>query len=110
MRSFQRHLPEFEARGVRVVAISVDPPSINNDHRQKVGVTFPLLSDEKAEVIRRYDLLHVKGGPGGTDISRPAEFLLDSTGTVRWENFTESVTARARPEQVLGVLGRSPAR
>ena len=110
MRSFQRHLPEFEARGVRVVAISVDAPSINHDHRQKVGITFPLLSDEKAEAIRRYDLLHAKGGPGGSDISRPAEFLLDSNGVVRWENFTESVTARARPEQVLDVLGPSPAR
>ena len=101
MRSFQSHLPEFESRGVRVVAISADSPEANRDHRQKLGVSFPLLSDEKGQVARRYDLLHEKGGPDGADISRPAELLIDATGTVRWANYTGSVTARARPQQVL---------
>ena len=66
-----------------------------------MGFTYPLLSDPKAEVIRRYDLLHPKGGPKGTDIARPAEFLIDAMGTVRWVNLTESAAVRARPEQVL---------
>ena len=58
-----------------------------------------LLSDGKAEVIRRYDLLHRGGGPKGADISRPAEFLIDSAGIIRWVNLTESIGARARPEE-----------
>jgi hypothetical protein len=37
----------------------------------------------------------------GSDISRPAEFLIDATGTIRWVNRTESVLVRARPGQVL---------
>jgi peroxiredoxin len=100
-------MPEFERRGIRVVAISVDAPAINHDHRQKQGLSFPLLSDEKAETIRRYDLLHANGGPDGGDISRPAEFLVDSTGTVRWVNLTESVTVRARPGQVLAAFDQT---
>ena len=101
MRSFQQRLPEFETRGIRVVAISVDPPKINRRQRQKLGYTYTFLSDPKAEVIRRYDLLHRGAGPKGTDIARPAEFLLDSAGTVRWVNLTENIAVRARPEQVL---------
>ena len=66
-----------------------------------MGFTYPFLSDPKAEVIRRYDLLHPGGGPNGTDIARPGEFLIDVTGTVRWVNLTESAAVRARPEQVL---------
>jgi peroxiredoxin len=84
-----------------VVAISVDLPATSQQHCQKMGFTFPFLSDAKAEVIRRYDLLHVGGGPDGADIARPAEFLLDSTGTVRWLNLTENAAVRVRPEQVL---------
>ena len=95
---------EFTARGVRIAAISVDPPEVNARHRRKLGLDFPLLSDTKAEVIRNYDLLHAAGGPGGTDIARPAEFLLDSTGKVRWLNLTESYFVRARPTQVLRAL------
>jgi peroxiredoxin len=66
-----------------------------------MGFTFPFLSDPKAEMVRRYDLLHPGAGPNGADISRPAEFLIDTTGTIRWVNLTENAAVRARPEQVL---------
>jgi peroxiredoxin len=101
LRSFQQHLSDFNERGIHVVAISADVPEVNLRHRQKLGFTYPLLSDPKTETIQRFDLVHKGGGPKGTDISRPAEFLIDSTGTIRWVNLTESVTVRARPEQVL---------
>ena len=101
MRSFQHRLSEFDARGIRVVAISVDPPEVNRRHSQRRGYTFPLLSDPETKVIRRYDVLHPAGGPKGADIARPAEFLLDSNGVVRWVNLTENIAVRARPEQVL---------
>jgi len=101
LRSFQQKLSEFDARGIRVVGISVDSPEVNRRQSQKLGYTFPLLSDPKAEVIRRYDLLHAGAGPKGADIARPAEFLIDSTGTIRWVNLTKNIAVRARPEQVL---------
>lgn len=68
---------------------------------QQAGYTFPFLSDQKTEVIRRWDLLHAGAGENGTDIARPAEFLIDRTGTVRWINLTENYFIRARPEDVL---------
>jgi peroxiredoxin len=74
------------------------------------GYTFPVLSDPKAETIRRYDLLHTEGGPGHTDISRPAEFLVDSSGTVRWVNFTEDIRVRAKADQMLAVAKGLPER
>ena len=104
MRGFQKRLAEFNARGIRVVAINVDAPEVNRRQCEKLGFTYPFLSDPKAEVIRRYDLLHPGAGPNGTDIARPAEFLMDSTGTIRWVNLTKSLTVRARPAQVLKAL------
>ena len=59
------------------MAISVDSPEVSRDLCKKAGYTFPVLSDPKAEVIRHYDLLHTGGGPNSSDISRPAEFLVD---------------------------------
>ena len=106
MRSFQRKLSEFDARGIRVVGISVDSPEINRRQSQKLGYTFPLLSDPKAEVIRRYEVLHPGAGPKGADIARPAEFLVDSSGIVRWVNLTENIAVRARPEQVLSAFSQ----
>ena len=57
---------------MRPVAISVDAPDVSRDLRQKAGYTYTFLSDPKAEVIRRYDLLHAGGGINGQDIARPA--------------------------------------
>ena len=67
----------------------------------KFGYSFTFLSDPKAEVIRRYDLVHAGAGINGQDIARPAEFLLDADGVVRWVNLTENYWVRARPEQVM---------
>jgi peroxiredoxin len=79
----------------------VDTPEINRRQRQKLGYTYTFLSDPKAEVIRRYDVLHPGAGPKGADIARPAEFLIDPSGTIRWVSITENIAVRARPEQVL---------
>ncbi len=109
MRSFQANLDKLAARGLRIVAISVDPPETTRDLCQKQGYTYTFLSDPRAEVIRQYDLLHAGGGMGGADIARPAEFLLDSTGTVRWVNLSETFRVRANTEMVMKVLDEQEA-
>ena len=83
------------------MAISVDSPEESSNLREKAGYTFTFLSDPKAEVIRRYDLIHAGAGINGKDIARPAEFLVDSSGTVRWVMLTENYWVRARPEQII---------
>ena len=101
MRGIEKHLAEIEQLGVRPVAISVDTPEMSRDLCKKGGYTFTFLSDPKAEVIRRYDLLHRGAGVNGQDIARPAEFLLDSSGLIRWVNLTDDYRVRARPDQII---------
>jgi len=83
------------------VAISVDSPSESQDLCREAGYTYPLLSDPNTEAIRRYHLLHKGAGVNGHDIARPAEFLIDSSGVIRWFNLTDDLRVRARPEQML---------
>lgn len=84
------------------MAISIDSPEINRDMMvQKTGYTFTFLSDPKLEAIRGYDLVHAGQGLNGAGVSRPAEFLIDSSGTIRWRMVTENLFVRARPEEVL---------
>lgn len=94
-------MDKFHDVGIRPVAISVDSPEVSRELCQKAGYTFTFLSDPKVEAIRRYDLVHAGAGENGRDIARPAEFLLDFSGTVRWVNLTENYWVRARPEQIL---------
>jgi peroxiredoxin len=102
LRSIQKNLNKFNEAGIRPVAISIDSPEINRDMMlQKTGYTFTFLSDPKVEAIRRYDVVHAGQGENGADVARPAEFLIDSSGTIRWRMLTENLFVRARPEEVL---------
>jgi peroxiredoxin len=94
-------LSEFHQQGIEVVAISVDSSDESSKLCHSRGYTYPFLSDPTAEVIRRYGILHPKAGENGRDIARPAEFFVDSVGIVRWENLTDDLRIRARPELVL---------
>jgi peroxiredoxin len=88
----------------------VDSPPESQKLCQSRGYSFPFLSDPKADVIRQYGVLHPKGGEGGKDIARPAEFLVDAKGAIRWVNLTDDIRVRARPEAVLDAIGRLDAR
>ena len=83
------------------MAISVDAPEVSADLARKAGYTFPILSDRDGAAMRAYDLVHKGAGINGADVARPAEFLLDRSGTVRWRNLTEDYRVRARPDEVL---------
>jgi peroxiredoxin len=97
----QENLGEIQRLCVRPVAISVDSPQQSRELCAKAGYTFTFLSDPNTEAIRKYDLLHAGAGINGHDIARPAEFLVDSSGVIRWANLTEDFRVRARPEQVI---------
>jgi peroxiredoxin len=102
LRGIENNLKTLTDAGIRTVAISVDSPEINRDIMlQKAGYTFTFLSDPKVEAIRRYDLVHAGQGVNGADVARPAEFLIDPSGTVRWRMVTENLFVRARADQVL---------
>jgi peroxiredoxin len=96
-------LPEFNAAGIVPVAISVDTPAVSRELASNAGLAFTLLSDPDSATIRNYHLLHTGGGPDGHDISRPAEFLVDPSGTVRWINLTEDIRVRARANKMLDI-------
>jgi len=79
------------------VGISFDTPEQTRLHMiQQAGYAFTFLSDPKLKTILRYDLVHVHDLASGRDIARPAEFLLDSSGTIRWRMVTELFFSRNR--------------
>jgi len=84
-----------------IAAISVDSSAESRKLCRERGYSFLFLSDPKAEAIRRYGVLHPGAGDNGRDIARPAEFLVDASGAVRWVNLTDDIRVRARPEIVL---------
>jgi peroxiredoxin len=101
LRGIQKNLAKFSELGIRPVAISVDAPEVSKKLREDSDFTFTFLSDPNTDAIKKFDLVHAGAGENGHDIARPAEFLIDTTGTVRWLNLTENFFVRAKPEEIL---------
>jgi len=79
---------EFEELGVKVFAISVDSIFSHHAWAEKLGITFPLLSDFNREVIRLYGVIHEKI-LGLKSIAKRSVFILDQNGTVRYRWVSE---------------------
>jgi peroxiredoxin Q/BCP len=94
-RDMQKSLPALLDAGIRPVGISIDPPEESRRLSQEAGYTFTFLSDPALNVSRRYDVVMSDMG------ARPAEFLIDPAGIVRWRNLTMSYYVRTRPAAVL---------
>ena len=83
LRALGAAAPELRAAGAEIAAITSDPPAEAKTYFDKAGLPFPLLSDPDAHVIRLFGLVH-EGGRNGYDAARPALFILDREGIVRY--------------------------
>ena len=103
LRSMQQRIGDLEASGVRTVAISNQAPETSLRLVDEAGYTFPFLSDVNGDTIRSLDLFD-----DDSHTARPAAFLPDSSGTVRWRLVTPSVYIRSRPQQILAAVNALP--
>ena len=90
-------MPEFDARGVTVVALSVDPHEVAQPWVQKKGFTFPIACDPELEVIRAWGLENTDVG----DLSLHAVYLLDPDGTIFYRKIARR---RAYPPEFLDAI------
>ncbi|MGH9774150.1 MAG: peroxiredoxin family protein [Candidatus Acidiferrales bacterium] len=104
LRSIQDNLKLFESRHVRVIAVSTDSPAVSKRLCEEKGYTFMVLSDSNAAVIRKWDLLQARGSKNAPEVARPAEFLIDVAGRVRWRNLPADDKTWLHASDVLSVL------
>lgn len=75
---------------------------------EKKPIAFPFLLDEDRAVTKAYGVYKAMG-IDSMNIARPANFVLDSSGTVRYLYLGSSQTDRAPMEQVMEALRMSRA-
>jgi peroxiredoxin Q/BCP len=92
---------KIKAAGADVVAISVDKPEKSRELSDKLKLPYPILSDVDHRVIDAYDLYNADG-----KISKPATYVIDTKGVVRWSFFEEDYKIRPLDDVILEELRR----
>jgi peroxiredoxin len=92
-----------EASGARLVVISSEAAEEGRAVKAEHELPFPLLVDEGAEVIRAYEVFH-ENESKGREITRPAGFVLDAGGTIRWAYVGERASDRPKLDAMLAAV------
>jgi len=122
LRALQQVLPEIEAQGARLVAISPETPdhSLTTSESNKLG--FEILSDAGNRVVRMFGLvftlaeelrpiyagfgidLPTCNGDETFELPMPATYVIGGDGIIRYAFINADYTKRAEPDEVVRVL------
>jgi peroxiredoxin len=123
LRAYQQVLPEIQALGGELVAISPMLPDDSLSMAEKNELAFEVLSDAGNGVARRYGLvfrvlpeirelyegpmnviLPVYNGDDSWELPVPGTFVVGTDAIVRYAFVDTDHTRRAEPSDVLGAL------
>jgi peroxiredoxin len=122
LRALQGRLPEIEALGASLVAISPELPDRAAMNAGRGALTFPVLYDLDNQVARRFRLTHqiapevvryqlgngndvaAYNGTDTAEVPLPATYVVGPDGIVRYAFVDADYTRRADPDVILGFL------
>ena len=120
--ALQKVVPEIEALGATLVAISPQLPQHSRELIRNRGLTFEILSDRGNEVASRFGLtfslpdylrmlyatfpldLTTYNGDNSWTLPMPARFVIDPRGIIRDAESDLDYTSRPEPEETLAAL------
>src|SRR3954467_15393996 len=78
MKAYQEKMKVLEAANTQVLGVSMDSTFSNAAFAEKIGVTFPILSDWGGEVTKDYGIYNPK-----YKAARRVTFLIDKKGVIQ---------------------------
>ena len=122
LRAYQKVLPEIEARGATLVAVSPQSLDKSRTTAESRSLGFEVLSDTGNAVAKAYGIafsmnaaeqeLHKAFGAdlptinavADWDLPVPATFVVDRSGHIAWAYMDSNYTTRAEPAEVIKAL------
>jgi peroxiredoxin Q/BCP len=104
--SFQENLGTIKKKGAVVIGVSADSPSLHQKFASKYELSFPLVSDEKKEMIKKYGVWQEKSmyGKKYMGIVRTT-FIIDERGTI--SHIFPKVKVEGHTLEVLSALSQT---
>lgn len=101
LQDLEKSRSAIEATGAQLVALSYDAVETQAQAMQKLGLTYPLLSDPGSLTIKAYDLLNEEAKGRAMGVPHPAIFIIDSAGTIRVKLMEESYRDRPASAEII---------
>ncbi len=124
LQALQEALPEIEARGASLVAISLQGAENSRKSQRQNNLTFPILTDQGGELSEQFGLrwnlqdyvipvfqsfqveLPVIHRTGEWTLPMPARYVIDTDGSIAYAEVNPDYTIRPEPSDMFPVLDK----
>jgi peroxiredoxin len=82
-------LPKYESLDTQVLGVSVDVIGALKAFAEKLGLTYPLLSDFSRDTVKKYGVMYDDPNSAYFRMAQRAYFVIDKQGIIRYKHVME---------------------
>ncbi len=107
--TFRDSTDRFTDLGAQVIGVSVNDPFSNKEFSEKNRLPYPILSDYKREIIKKYGLeMPDYAGLNGYVVAKRSIFIINQKGIIQYMWISENPTIEPNYEQIQQELAKIP--
>jgi peroxiredoxin len=100
-------LPKYESLDTQVLGVSVDLPGALQAFAEKLGLTYPLLSDFSRDTVKKYGVMYDDPNDAFFRMAKRAYFVIDKQGIIRYKHLMEDRRHLLDAEEIFNTVKTS---
>lgn len=104
MKTFEARLDEFEGAGATVLGASIDTPFTLNEFRDRLDLSFDLLSDTNRDVIEAWNIAMDFDALGVRNVAKRSVFVLNGDGEITYQWVSDDPGVEPDYDEVLAAV------
>ena len=97
-------LPKYESLDTQVLGVSVDVLGAQQAFAEKLGLTYPLLSDFSRDTVKKYDVMTSDPNSAYYRMAQRSYFVIDKQGIIRYKHIMEDAGHTLDPEEIFNTV------
>jgi glutaredoxin-dependent peroxiredoxin len=97
-------LPKYESLDTQVLGVSVDVLGALQAFAEKLGLTYPLLSDFSRETVKKYGVMYDDPNSAYFRMARRAYLVIDKQGIIRYKHSMEEARHLLDAEEIFNTV------
>jgi glutaredoxin-dependent peroxiredoxin len=97
-------LPKYESLDTQVLGVSVDVLGALQAFAEKLGLTYPLLSDFSRDTVKKYGIMVSDPNSAYYRMAQRSYFVIDKQGIVRYKHIMEDPGHMLDPEEIFNTV------
>jgi peroxiredoxin len=97
-------LPKYESLDTQVLGVSVDVIGALKAFAEKLGLTYPLLSDFSRHTVKQYGVMYDDPNSAYFRMARRAYLVIDKQGIIRYKHSMEEARHLLDAEEIYNTV------